>query len=406
MERLQDPAVAGFTYLASFRLVIPRWATLGTGNVPDQCLSLPPSLSAGVPYQRPGEEDEYAQPNICYRLKAHVKLNSLQDSILPRTLEASRRIAILPCSPPMPPTDTSDFPAEFISSASNTSRAFFFGSWYMMTLSMQEPAAISLQSTQTRGSVNAMLHVEIKAPASGMGSTRVKKLHLNLKNLLFKIQPILRAKTFYSTQPFHKMPGETMLFLKGPVRLKDEVMKLDAHDLKASSWQHDIPDEAPCLAEANRHSSTSTRSASVSTMESADGCTASPITDDSPWAWSTRLSVPITVQPNLPPTFCSVTASRQYSLIMRIRVAGVSIKDFILEMPLQILYTSRKSQERCSTFSTYELQPSFTSASRLEEVLQKTDVRLNSVPASLHRRSASINRHLAQHPDEDLPDYS
>lgn len=405
MERLQDPAFAGFTYLASFRLVIPRWAILNTENVPDQCLSLPPSLSAGVPYRPPGEEDEYAQPNIRYRLKAHVKLNFLQDPILPRTLEASRTIVILPCSPPMPPTDTSDFPAEFISSASNTYRAFLFGSRYTMTLSMQEPAAISLQSTQTCGSVNAMLHVEIKAPASGMGSTSVKRLHLSLKNLLFKIQPILRAKTFYSTQPFRKMPSEAMLFLKSSVRLRDEVMKLDAHDLKASSWQHDIPGEVPWLAEVDRRSSASTRSASVSTMEPADGCKASPMAGDCPRVWSTRLLVPITVQPNLPSTFCSVTASRQYSLIMRIRVVGARIKDFVLEMPLQILYTHRKSQERRSTFSTYELQPS-TSTSRLDEVLQETGVSLNSVPASLHRRSASINRHLAQHPDEDLPDYS
>jgi hypothetical protein len=175
------------------------------------------------------------------------------------------------------------------------------------------------------------------------------------------------------------MPGQTMLTLKGSVRLKDEVMKLDAHDLKAPSWQHDIPDEAPWLAEVDRRSPTFTRSASVSTIES------TPMAEDPPWAWSTRLSVPITVQPNLPPTFCSVTASRQYSLIMRIRVVGVSIKDFVLEVPLQILYTPRESQERRSTFSTYELQPSFTSTSRLDEVLQETDVSLNSVPASPHR---------------------
>src|SRR6202012_2239534 len=100
---------------------------------------------------------------------------SLQDSILPRTLDASRTIVILPYSPPMPPTDTSDFPAEFISSASNTYRAFL-GFWYTMTLSMQELAAISLQSTQTRGSIQTMLHVEIRAPASVMDSTSAKRL--------------------------------------------------------------------------------------------------------------------------------------------------------------------------------------------------------------------------------------
>jgi hypothetical protein len=68
VERLQDPAFAGFTYLAFFfYLVIPRWAILKAENVPDQCLGLLPPLSAGVPYRRPGEEDEYARSNIHYR---------------------------------------------------------------------------------------------------------------------------------------------------------------------------------------------------------------------------------------------------------------------------------------------------------------------------------------------------
>ena len=67
---------------------------------------------------------------------------------------------------------------------------------------MQEPAAISLQSTQTRGSVHAMLHVEIKAPASVMDSTSVKRLPLSLKNLLFKIPTYIESEDFLLNTTF------------------------------------------------------------------------------------------------------------------------------------------------------------------------------------------------------------
>jgi hypothetical protein len=374
VECLQTLGHDGFTYIASFRLVIPRWAIFRTDRVPDQCLSLPPSFSAGAPYRRPGEDYEYAQPNIFYRLRGQVKLNSHQDSVPCTPLEASKTIVILPCLPPMPPTDTSDFPGEFIGSANNRYRMFLLGSWYVMNLSMKEPPAVCLQSTQTNGSILAMLQVEIRESGSVKDDKSGKKLSLNLKNLLFKAQPILRAKTFYSTEPFRKLPSQTMLSIKGSMRLKDQVMKLEMQNLKASSWQHDFPGEVLSSAEADRGSWKSERSAGVSTVGSAHVSEASFAMENSPKVWSTRLSMPITVEPNLPPTFCSVTASRQYSLITRIRVAGVRIKDFILEVPLQIVYAPKGGQKQSLTFSTHELPPSFTLRSQIDEILDEMDV--------------------------------
>jgi hypothetical protein len=363
----------GFTYIATFHLIIPRWAVFQTDRVLDQCLSLPPSFSAGTPYRRPGEDCEYAQPNIHYRLRAQVKLNSHPDSIPSTLLEASKTIIILPCSPPMPPTDTSDFPGEFITSASNTYRVFLVGSWYVMNLSMEEPPAVCLQSTQTNGSIHAMIQVNIRRSGSAMNATSGKKLPLNLKNLLFKIQPVLRAKTFYSVERFRKLPCQTMLSIKGSMRLKDQVLKLDMQHLKAS-WQHHFPDEVHSSAEVDRNSSKSARSASVSTVRSANAPEACFAVGNSPKVWSTRLSMLIPLEPNLPPTFCCVNASRQYSLITRIRVSGIRTKDFVLEVPLQIVYAPNRAQEQSSTLSTYELKPSFTPRSQLDEMLHETDV--------------------------------
>lgn len=347
---MQDPGSEAFAYAVSFQLIIPDRAILKTDNVPDQCLRLPPSFSAGVPYWLPGEDCEYAQPNIQYRLRAYVKLKSRQDSPLPGALEASKMILILPYSVPMPPTDTSDFPVEFVGSVTNTYRTSFLGYWYAMTLSMQEPDAVTLQSAQKPGSVLAMIHIEIKVPVSAIDPANAKKFPLSLEDLLFKTQPILRAKTFYSTEPFRKMPGQTMLTLRGPMRLRDEVMKLETQDFKASSWQQDLPDGAISLAEFGRPSSTSVRSASVITTGSTDVTKTLSRAELSPMVWSTRLLVAITVPPGLPPTFCSATASRQYSLIVRIRVSGIRINNFVLESPLQIVYSVQEGQKQSSTF--------------------------------------------------------
>lgn len=302
--------------------------------MPDQCLSLPPSLSVGRPYRRPGEDCEYAQPNIFYRLRGQLQLNSDQDSIAPMALEASKAIDILPCSPPMPPTDTSDFPAEFVISASNTYRAGLFGSWCTMTLSMREPPAICLPDTQTCGFIDATIQVEIKGSGGVMDATRVTKVALSLRNLLFKTEPVLRAKTFYSTQPFRKLPGQTMLTFNSPMRLRDQVLKLEAQDLKASSWQYDLAEEVYLSAQVDRPSSPSARPASVRTLGPVKRFEASSTAEDIRKVWSTHLSMPIKVQPALLPTFCSATASRQYSLITRVRVGGAKIDEFVLEGPL------------------------------------------------------------------------
>ncbi len=356
--------------------MIPRWAILKAQNVPDQCLNLRPSLSVGPSYRCPGEEDGYAQSNIIYRLKTYVESEYLQDSTLPRSLQASRKIVILPCSMPIPPTDTSDFPAEFVSSVSHTYRKFFIGPWYTMTLSMVEPEAISLQDVQTCGAGRAMLHVEVQSAACVMDTTSARTLLLSLKDFSFKIQPILRAKTFYSTQPFRKMPGQTMLTLRGFIRMKDEVIELDSHDLKASSWQHNIAEEAPLSADIYGSSPTSARSGSINSGGSVDACKVFPTAGGPPRVWSARLPVPITIQPSLPPTFCCATASRQYSLITRIRVSSISTKDFVLEAPLQIFYATHGDPEHSSKLSTSELQPCFTSVSHLDELLYEARVSL------------------------------
>lgn len=54
--------------------------------------------------------------------------------------------------------------------------------------------------------------------------------------------------------------------------------------------------------------------------------------------WMMRWRFPIQVERKLPPTFCSAIASRQYSIVARVRVKGVQVQEIVLECPLQIYY--------------------------------------------------------------------
>ena len=385
-EVSEHQGFGGWTYTVPFRFVISRWAILKKHNVPNQCLNLPPSLKLGDIYRRPSETWDYAQPNIEYFLKVEVKVRPNCISTSPRSLETSKPVTIIPCSLPLPPTVASDFPAEFIISASNTYRAFLLGLWCTMTLSMEEPPAVFLSNDHGSSSAKAVLHISIKTADGKTNGASAKGIPLNLKRLSFKVQPILRAKTFYSTIPFSKMPGQTMLTLTGPMRLKDEVMKLKEQEQKATSWQLDLPDQAWSLLERQAsHRSNDGRKNSSGTQEF------SAAAGESPGAWSSSISAPFEIPAGLPPTFCSVTASRQYSLIFRIKVSGSSVKDFLLEVPVQVIYPPGGAVVRQElSFSAQEAPPTFPT-SILDEIFKDADVRsLFMIPPQVMHASGIV----------------
>ena len=89
---------------------------------------------------------------------------------------------------------------------------------------------------------------------------------------------------------------------------------------------------------------------------------------------------------------------------MRIRVAGISIEEFILEVPLQIVYAPQGGGEGESASAIQEPPLYFTSTSVLGSEFQETEVSFSfcfgfcmCVPARLI--------HPEQNPEEDLPGY-
>lgn len=226
MERVQhvSPGLSG--YIAPYHFTIPRWVVVGD-SVPDQCLSLPPSLQGGRTLPGTEEPEVYAQPNISYHLCAFVRFRVSED--LPvQYLEAYQKIEVIPYTEMLPPTDIRDFPVEYIESTTHSFRTSIFGRTICtIALSMHEPPAIQLGKIPHNGTTEVKIDVEVQIKKGKLDTTGVQQLLQKLQSVQFKGDTIIRAKTFYSTVPFSKLPGQTMLTARGQMRLNDAVHKIE-----------------------------------------------------------------------------------------------------------------------------------------------------------------------------------
>ncbi|KYG42558.1 hypothetical protein M433DRAFT_176630 [Acidomyces richmondensis BFW] len=257
--------------IASFSLTIPRWCTTDARGTPDQCLRLPPTLTVGTVLHDRNQE-EYAQPRIKYSLRAIVRS---QDGKVAAT---ETEIVIIPRSEAPPPINTSDYPEEFI-----------------VTTVRSVELRVDIHSLDSEGAVQDLYGL----------SESLKKLKLILN-------PVFRAKTFYSTQPFPQVPSQDMVNPTRGLHLLDSVLKLPEQTYDATSWEQNF------ISSPNDEKQGQTHVLLI--------------------GWMMRWRFPIQVERKLPPTFCSAIASRQYSIVARVRVKGVQVQEIVLECPLQIYY--------------------------------------------------------------------
>lgn len=341
-DRAADADAKRNEYIANLNLTIPSNVMNRTGRVPEQCLKLPPTISVGEELRGHGNA-LYAQPRIDYRL--YIKLDVVFGDGSSRRLTGEKEIAIMPCSDAPPPVDIADFGDDFVVSVSNAFRTSLLGEQYMMTLSIAEPPSMSKARAEGAYLTVLRLAVDIHAARHKRPTKDANnKLLDRLKRLSFTIEPTVRAKTFYSLQPFPMMPAQNMVDNSGPIRLHDSVTKLSKVELSTSSWHARFVDDVPCYEDAVRSGSFASESSGMELDQASVTQHGSPLSttlSNGPsalGAWRTSIDIPMELTGSLHPSFCSAVASRQYSIVVRVRVSGLSVKDFVLEVPLQVHY--------------------------------------------------------------------
>lgn len=324
-ERVEGCAFFISAYVAPFHFVIPRWVFVQSSDVPEQCLSLPPSLDCRRGLTGTKEARGFTQPHIAYRL--HLKVILRGQEIEPRTThEAWQEIKLLPYTDDYPPTDIRDFPGEFVQSISSSFKMSIFKSMFHTTrMSMEEPAAVHLGKVPR--TTSAAILVEVEPPLGDVQAAPIEHLITRLPKLTFDIKVELRIKTFHSTTPFPRIPSRSPLPSQGPLRLDDQFLKLDIIKTKPASWNN-LLHFSPQQKDSNAGRSSPANTSLL------------PI---SPRKWNATLQAPVTLPSTLLPTFCSVVVARQYSLIMRVKAVGISTRVFRLEVPLQVIYPAPES---------------------------------------------------------------
>ena len=316
--------------------MIPRWLLVQSPDVPAQCLSLPPSLERGQVLIGTKEVKTSAEPHIAYYLHLKVVLRS-SETRPRRVYEAWEEIKLLPYTEEFPPTDIRDFPAEFVQSMSNNFQTSMFSRRSnIMTISMDEPAALQLGKASC--TTNIEILVEVEAAPGEVDTAGVDRLILRLRKLIFEIKVELRAKTFHSSAIFPKLPSQSTLTARGQLRLHDQLLKLDAVNARPVSWNYLLRESRPPHLEAELHASLLSGSLSGGRNSSPTASISSSQASIPPGKWNATIRSPITLPFTVLPTFCSAIVARQYSLIVRAKAIGINVQPFSLEVPIQVIY--------------------------------------------------------------------
>ncbi|KAF2176866.1 hypothetical protein K469DRAFT_605526 [Zopfia rhizophila CBS 207.26] len=178
----------------------------------------------------------------------------------------------------------------------------------------REPLPLAYSSYSSTASTECTLSVTAHSAAPAIQ---------RLRALSLEIQAVIRVKTFFSTEPIVCLPKQTFLTQSACIRLHDKVIDLGRERYTQLEWEYSpgVRNDKP---------------PAVLRLWASDSSVLS--NNDSNSAWNVAVRIPIKPQTKLLPTFCSSLIARSYSMVLRVKLAGVHAKKVDLEVPLQIVY--------------------------------------------------------------------
>jgi hypothetical protein len=304
---------------------------------PDQCLKLPPSLELGHQVFDLRTGRIFSQPSITYCLRAVVTFGAVGSSNS-ESLETHLPIILTPHTEELPPTETNDFPSDFIEQESKVLRRTLIGTTLgILKICLTEPPPLSYDKASTYSATSAVLKLEFWSRSSSNNTLNI------LGGLKFKVYSLVRVKTFYSVKPFPRPPSQCSLSTQSDTRLRDDIVKLGAHTVANPSWGYRFDLDNQAMEDSRSHSIHTIPSPGSSINEVTRHKTLEAKSPESNSRWISNWDVPIQVDGRLLPTFCSALVARNYSFIVRVKVSGVQQAVFDLEVPLQVVHTSPRT---------------------------------------------------------------
>lgn len=318
----------GWTYEFPFLFIIPPMTRSFSHDIPAACRVLPPSLQSGkcpAPFTTTRTCPRLA---IQYELRVSVDYRECSSDQLasPKQVIGSREIHIVPYTEACPPTETRDFPGEFIMKVTVPLRSRPFRNQVgIATVVIHEPDPLvyTLETPQPETECQVDILVE---------GTQI--LLKRLQNLTICAKSGIRAKSFYSERPIKCLPIQADLADGSALRLQDEISKLRRRKFRNLSW---IPYDKPPAQFGER----------VITFQI--GAISEPISPvrfpvsasselQASGKWLASFRLPIAPRESLPPSFCGTLVARSYSFLARLVLEGFISGTVDLEAPFQVIY--------------------------------------------------------------------
>lgn len=298
---------------------------------------LPPSFGSRRSYFHAWNPVPLPDISTSYFILAAVSYSvhdtSARSSII--TTVATEFFDFIPYTETPPPIHIDSFPDEFTLNATEPLyKRLLGGKIGTVTITTQEPGPlVYATSNHAMASTDCMVHLDVDLDLADLR---------HLQSVMIEVIPVIRAKTYYSSEKITSMPKHSEVGNHGPLYLHNDLVELDGQEFRNFQWTFSPTEETSThalddhkmegtLPSAHR-STTSRLSFSQSEPESL------PREARKESTWSTSIRVPITPLHRLPPSFYSYFIARSYTVLLKVKFQGLSLKNIYTEIPLQVVY--------------------------------------------------------------------
>jgi len=271
-----------------FHFIVPHELISARSDVHPDFLKLCPSTKQGLSFSGPVTGKMFWQPMIIYMIKIKgIRTDKIVENFLRSTYQ--REITIMPYTPPAPPLVIEAFPREYKSSVTTSLKRRMRRSFATLTLSAAEPSPINILAFAPRASTSVVLSLLFTPNYLCDSDTGPSEWSCLVRHYL-------RIRTFYSTRKLDRMPTLAAARTNPCLRIHDQKTAPEVREYGKVSWNK---------GEACR---------------------------------VTILKIPICAMKTLLPTFLNQLSARQYAVVLRLSIQGLSHKVMELVLPVQVIY--------------------------------------------------------------------
>lgn len=299
-----------YMYRLPFSFMIPSELISARSDIGPEFLRLCPSANLGSTVQNSWASQIYSKPSIKYTIRVkHVTTDV--HLVPPHRCYMEREIQIMPYTSPLPPLVLEHFPNDFRTFTCSSIRTRQWKqSFGVLELSAVEPPPLNLCTAAPRACTLASLQVILRQH----GCCSPELYPCNWK---FTIRSYIRIRTFCSTQTLTKVPTMFAAKINPCLNVNDSRTFSETRQYCVSSWKYD-----PQLVDSG-----------LGPPTEGEG-----VTDGKAPLWCKTLVVPISAPKALLPTFLNPLSARQYALVLKVDVEGLSHRPLKLVLPLQVIY--------------------------------------------------------------------